>query len=108
MWRWSVVCYQRSLDCLTLDDDTDTLPRKVSDELPTTNAVQHPRRAKTPLNVSIFMLISSSLGHMEWFRVRSLLITNIEYNNNKKLVPVRINSTIFNQQKLQCQNFNKN
>jgi len=92
-------CYQRSLDCLTLDD-TDKLPRKVSDELPTTSIVHHPRRAKTPWNVSICMLITSSLGHMEWSRVRSLLITNTEYKNSKKLVPVRIISRVFNQQKL--------
>ena len=62
----------------------------------------------TPLNVSICMLITSSLGHMEWSRVRSLLVTNVEYKNNKTLVPVQANSTIFNEQKLHCLNFNKN
>jgi hypothetical protein len=90
-FNWTLPTF---LGLLHLDDDTDTLPRKVSDEIPTTKAVHHPRRAKTPLNVSIYMLITSSLGHMEWSRVRSLLITNIEYKNNKTVVPVRINITI--------------
>jgi hypothetical protein len=81
VWLWLVVCYQLSLDCLTLDDGTDKLPRKVCDELQT-NAVHHPRRAKTPLNVSTVVLPCPRVIRSKTYRgyVKPRIIQNVTYN----------------------------